>query len=337
LTLAIILLSFNTAGIIDFLTKGAKTLPDMVMRLYPPAVFAYKAIANYSIINLLLFIILSICLFVLFSFIFSLSYKSICTRMLNTDIKNVKTQKTIKVNSISNALLKKEISRYFSLPIYVLNTGIGAILIIILAISALFNLGGLFQQLQVLNLNNNDMLGIVITIISSCMILTCTTAPSISLEGNTLWIIKSSPISANLIFWSKIKMNLIIQIPSIIISAVIFALAFKFTLLQLLFSIFLPILCGYIIAVIGLYTNLKYPKFDWVNEVTVVKQSISVLISLLIGMLILAFPIIIYTQFLKTVFTLDVFIFLTTGLFLILSLFVTKLFMTKGARLYKKL
>ena len=105
----------------------------------------------------------------------------------------------------------------------------------------------------------------------------------------------------------------------------------------MVFAILLPVLCGYTIAVIGLYINLKLPKFDWANEIMVIKQSMSVLITLFIGFIIFALPIIVYTTLLKTIMTIDMFIFLTTVLFMVFCFLVTKLLMTKGVKLYKKL
>ena len=43
-------------------------------------------------------------------------------------------------------------------------------------------------------------------------------------------------------------------------------------------------------SVQGIYFNSKFPKFNWDNEVIVIKQSMSVILSGLVGMIFVAIP-----------------------------------------------
>lgn len=114
------------------------------------------------------------------------------------------------------------------------------------------------------------------------------TAPSISLEGKTLWLIQSFPISGRQILLSKLKMHILLTLipavaPIIAVEAVIrpkpfYALALPVT----------TVLFVLLIATVGLVCNLKMPNLNWSNEVVPIKQSAPVTITLFGGWAVLA-------------------------------------------------
>ncbi|MEE0932957.1 MAG: ABC transporter permease, partial [Clostridium sp.] len=147
-----------------------------------------------------------------------------------------------------------------------------------------------------------------------------TTNSSISLEGNRLWILKSLPIEPKDIFKGKIITNLIITIPAAIVANIIFYIGLKFEIKYLILNVMISIVFAGISAVLGLIINLYFPKMDWTNPTTVVKQSASVMITIL-GLLILTLAMIGISVALVEIFNItNMIIILTVVLILFLIL-----------------
>ena len=61
--------------------------------------------------------------------------------------------------------------------------------------------------------------------------------------------------------------------------------------------VIVPIFYSLFISVLGIYLNSKYLNFNWTSEIQVVKQSMAVMLSIFIAMLIIVLPIIIVSIF----------------------------------------
>jgi ABC-2 type transport system permease protein len=120
---------------------------------------------------------------------------------------------------------------------------------------------------------------IVITLSSMNLI----TAPSISLEGKNMWLLRSMPIATMDIFKSKIYLHMLISgIPTVIFSVVCVALL-PMDIASATIIPTLAVASNFMFAMIGLAINLKHPSFDWTNEVVPVKQGMSVFLTMLVG------------------------------------------------------
>lgn len=103
--------------------------------------------------------------------------------------------------------------------------------------------------------------------------MTCTTSVSLSLEGKNLWILKSLPITKEEIYKGKMLFNLLLQIPTALISSALLAVRFRVTGMTLITLFVYPVAAAFAGTVWGLFINLKLPVYNWTNETTVVKQS----------------------------------------------------------------
>ena len=113
------------------------------------------------------------------------------------------------------------------------------------------------------------------------------TAVSISMEGKQWWIIKTLPISAKHLLDSKLLMNLSILAPCCGISVIMVAIGQKVTPVEFVWLLLVPFLSMLFSCVFGQTVNLKLPVFDWENEVSVVKQSASMLVGGLVPFLVM--------------------------------------------------
>ena len=95
--------------------------------------------------------------------------------------------------------------------------------------------------------------------------LSSTTYPSISLEGNHVWLTASLPVRSETIYKAKIIMNLCLTVPAILISSVLLSIRFRPDLLYAVLTVVISVLCSIFMAVFGLTVNIKFPNFEWTN------------------------------------------------------------------------
>ena len=186
---------------------------------------------------------------------------------------------------------------YFSIPIYVTNTIIGPAIILLGSLATLFF--GKDEILRVLEINASEEFTLILVIgfLIGTTTLSCTTNSSISLEGKSLWILKSLPIKVMDIFKGKIILNLILVLPVTIIASIIFKFTLGYSYLELLYVVVLTTIYVTIISIIGIIANLFFPRLNWTSATQVVKQSFSVFLVMLSSLVIIGIPVITVIKF----------------------------------------
>ena len=114
-------------------------------------------------------------------------------------------------------------------------------------------------------------------------LMTSITSSMISLEGKSFSILKSIPIKPIEIVLYKVISALVIMVPFILIGDIIIFIRFKFDLINMFLILITSIIIPFVSELIGIIVNLKYPKLDATNDTEVVKQSMSSMISVFIG------------------------------------------------------
>jgi len=333
--LIIMFASFKSGDLIQNIISKSKSITEGVAKIYPPSIYASAALATLSIKDLLIFIGISLVVFSIFVVVFSKSFKTLNLKLQETYRKSNYKLGEITTSSVVAALIKKETKRYFSTPVYVLNTIIGPILLLVAAIATIF-----FGKEAIYTIAEGEFSESLIplfVIAGICGILStsCTTSSSISLEGKNLWILKSSPIKVKDIFKAKIALNILLILPAALVSNIIFFISLKLSIRDFIFSLIITTIYSFVIPILGLIVNLYFPKLEWTSETTVVKQSISVLIQMLISAVIVGLPVLVFIKGNITNFNLFI-IIVAIYLVIILSLLLTVL-NTVGVKLFKKL
>ena len=281
--------SMQNKGTIDIATSGINYV-HKINNVYPLTNIYVQLLDNFRIIDFTIYLLVPIVLTIIFVLIINYSYDLIRSKLLKTNIISDYHLTKYHHNSTLMGLYKKELKRYFSTSMYVLNTAFGCIMLIILIICLL-----IFNDKTVADFLNIDDFSNLLKnsipfIISLCCVMSSTTNSSISLEGKSLWIMKSIPVSVDKIFLSKIMVNLTILIPTIIISSTFFGIYLHLNLLEFILIYLIPFAYALLSAFLGILFNLIFPKFDFTNEVQVIKQSISVFLSMIIGLISVIVP-----------------------------------------------
>lgn len=278
----IFILSFKAQDLLNNIVGNSLNIIGGIEKLYPPAAYLTKALVEGNFIELGKFIFISIIPFILFVILFGTQFKKINSRLGESFKKESNYRVTsLETSSQLKALYKKELKSYLSIPVYVLNTAFGMILLLICSVAILFVSPETMSQLigapELANQMNLVILGVSIF----CIGLSSTTPPSLSLEGKNFWIIKSLPIGAKNVFLSKILVCLTVTIPAIIVANILFSIGLKFTFTQLILNLLVTIIYGVLSSIVGIIINLYFLKLEWSNPVVVVKQSMSVFINMI--------------------------------------------------------
>lgn len=238
----------------------------------------------------LLFIGLSVLAFGLFVTFIGRKFKIIHTMLQTSARRSQYEGGQVKESSVLGALYYKELKRYFSSSLYVMNTSVGIIFMLILSVSLFFLDATELEHMLGINGVHQYIAEFAPLIASFCIALNCTTACAISLEGKNLWILKSSPIEARTIFISKIGVQLAINIPAILLNTILMTIALRAHFMQALLIFVIPTVYTIFIAIMGIIINLKWPNLEWSNEVAVIKQSMATLLVMVVALISIIVP-----------------------------------------------
>ena len=289
--------SFNIQGLIANIIQNANNINEVITKIYYPAGLYINLIQNFNILDLLVLFAINIIPAILFVYVASIFYFKI-TSKLGEKGKNRKkvdwtknADKTFKVKSQLSGLINKEMKRFFSSPVFIINAGFGMILMIVATIAMSINFDGMIDSMM-----QSKDIGIPIDeikamlpkiyygfiVFTSCM--TSITSSMISLEGKSFNITKSLPVSPEKILLAKVLTSNIISIPVVVICDIIFFVVFKVTIIDIVFILLASIIMPTFTALTGILINLKYPKMDATSDTEVVKQSMSSVVSVFIGL-----------------------------------------------------
>lgn len=223
----------------------------------------------------------AVCLgsFFLVVWLFSLGYKNILTRLLAVQVRSDYRMGALRADKALPALCKKELRRLFGTPIYLMNTCFGGFLLLGGGIYVLVS-GRISDILSQLPPGaDKNVVGALALIVCFCTMLTSTTAPSISLEGGRLWILRESPVSTGEIFAAKILTNLIVMFPPVLIGVPAAAVGCGLSFAEGLLLTVLGLVSVCFAALLGLALNLVWPRLDLVNDTAAVKRGVSVMVQ----------------------------------------------------------
>lgn len=307
---------------IDLLSNGS-SIEDIIKTYLPPIYYLSIGISDLNIID---FGIYLLWMFIPFGFMVALLSKNfIQISTHKPKIKRVKyVEKEMKQNSITKALVIKECRHFTNNPIIMLNAGMGIIMstfgcigVIYLMIEkeliSSFMIGMIAFNLEELVL----VFGIIgVSFISSMNIIS---ASSISLEGNRFWIVKSLPLKAIDILNAKLLFHILMSAPAGAVLSLLVGILLEFNIIDMITLIIAPILLSLFVAFLGLIVNLWKPKFDWINENSVVKQGLPVIITMFGTMGILVFIPLLYTVF-ESMMSMTAYLYVIMFIFVLINI-----------------
>ena len=284
--LMIVLASAKTQSMDEVqITNLGVAMAEAVNKFYPPAVLFTNALLHNDLVGFAIFAAVSLLSGIAFVTIVSHYYKTLNTAVFSHYAKKDYKIGALKSSSPFMALYKKELHRLSSCTIYALNSCIGIVLLLVVASFAVFFMPStLRQQAEVMGIMSviQNIMPIALAVFVS---MTSTTAASLSLEGKNRWIMCSVPTQARTVYNSKIAVNLTVILPVLYVSAILIRIVIPCSLMQTVLMFLIPTVYAFFISVLGIYLNIKFPKYDWTSEYYAVKGgAISVLATVGGGM-----------------------------------------------------
>ncbi|MPN12471.1 hypothetical protein SDC9_159789 [bioreactor metagenome] len=181
-----------------------------------------------------------------------------------------------------SALFKREVARYFSSTIYVMNTAFSYVMLLAAGVALLVKADAVAEYLHMPELTS--AIAAVPFGLGWIVSMGVTTASAISMEGKSLWIIKSLPVSAREWLLSKLLVTLMLAVPSIFITSTLVVIGLRPGLMDAIWMYAVPLAFSVSFGVFGLWLNLRMPRLDWKNEAEVVKQGGSIMVCIFTGM-----------------------------------------------------
>ena len=299
------------------------------------------AISETDIVSLILYLLCVLLPFALVIYLLSKNFISIATsKPLSKKVKLKDSD--IKSSSQKLALFKRELKHFTSNPMVMLNAALGIAFTVVMAGALLVKGKELVDMLEIIPSQFEDMINeFMVPLLCIAVIgtnsMNIISSALISLEGNRLWIIKSLPIKTKDILQSKLALHLALCIPPGLLFSVIGSIVFSLNVIDCLIVIIVPVVFTIFEALFGLLVNLWKPKFDWVNETVVVKQSASVMITLFSTMALVILIGICYIGFFSDFMNAKTYVYVCLVIFIIADLGCYYLLNTWGIRRFEEL
>lgn len=198
--------------------------------------------------------------------------------------------KGAKARSPFQALVVKEARLVLATPIYLLNTCIGYVLVMAasvasLAASALGVLSPDALQLSgVPGEAMSEIAGFLPWVLAFCFGISSTSAPSVSLEGSSRWLMLTAPVPARTVLGAKAALNLLLAGPTLAIAAVSLSVAFSLNAVTVAAMVVVPGAFALFATFFGLFLDARRPRYDWTSVYEPVKRGLPVMGTVLGGM-----------------------------------------------------
>ena len=325
----------------EALVENGVQIGEAVQKSIFPAYHLGKAIADSSVGSLLLFVLCAVVPFVIVYVVLSKNFIHIATAKRGT-VRIEYKEKQLKVSSGVKALTMKDLSRLGGNPMYILNACTGSILLLLAIGAAIWKYDDVASIIEMgkgyMGDEVNEILwALAASLFGACSIMNIVSAPSISLEGKNLWILKTLPIPSGKILISKVWAHVIACVPAALLGTIVCLFILPFSLNGFLMTLILPLLMNVWQAFFGVIVNLFFPRFDWVSETACVKQGISVMIAMFGGMAIVAIPILLYMFVIKGALDLVIYVWIWAAVFAVLCIGMWRYLMTAGSRRFDRL
>ena len=267
--------------------NGGKIASAVHSFAWPFYAFAVGCLGKY--VEFVLFAVVCLVVFGLVTVVLSITFVK---AMLTAGKTNgaVKQKREDAVRTPSGAICRKERKRFFSSTTYLTNIGMGLFMAVAFVIGASVLKGKVLPVLESMlgEMGTTALPVIFVAVMGFMAAVTPISAPSVSLEGKQIWILRSMPICGAEVLKAKLRFHCIVSVPVAVAGSLVIGIVYDIGLFEtiavMLGASILFVLCG----LLGIIFNLCFPRLDWDNEAEPVKQSMAVLFTMF-GMVLLSF------------------------------------------------
>lgn len=190
-------------------------------------------------------------------------------------------EKAVKAKSPASALLGKEFARFTGSANYMLNCGLGVLFLPVIGVLLLIKGGDFLPMLDAI-FGDRPGCSAALTAAALCMAASMIdpAAPSVSLEGKSLWLVQSLPVTPWQVLRAKLRVQLLLAGIPMAVGAVCVLFVLPCTVLELVLLVVTLGVYVLLSALFNLAIGLKLPNLNWTSEITPIKQGGSVMLAL---------------------------------------------------------
>lgn len=238
--------------------------------------FYYMAIVKHDIPFLVLFLFASAIWYVGFSFIIAVMYRIFIVALQTPVSYKEYAWQDQKAKPIAKSIFHRELDQFIRSKSYLINSTYGIIIGLVLSIGSLISKdsAGIFS-----NATSAQLLCFLCFLVA----LSNTSYCAESLDGRRHWILQTAPLNNNLLFHSKVKVNLLFTLPMTIIIAVIIGIITNASILEFAMYLVIPSIYAFINALWGAFIGHKYASFSKESEAQVLHSGTAYFLGFLPG------------------------------------------------------
>ncbi|MGI6019953.1 MAG: putative ABC transporter permease subunit [Lachnospiraceae bacterium] len=209
-----------------------------------------------------------------------------------TETANKKSEKaeSFSTNTAEKALFARELKHYTSVPAWMLNSGLGIIILLILAVLVVIKRSVILQYLDFLSQGIPELAAalpiFLFSAVGLIVSLNSISASTISLEGRNLWIMQTLPVEPWEVLKAKIKLHTVLNSVPAIIAVAGAGFALNMEIYYIVLAACAVFLYINLTADLGIILNLRHPNLEWTNIMIPIKQSFPVFVTLFGGWII---------------------------------------------------
>ncbi len=273
---------FKANALIQQLLLNAQTYGEKIKGA-AYALYLFGRIGEGSLPCAALFSIVLAALFALTWIVLSRSFLRIATAS-GAAGKARYTEKRAKKKSPYAALLGKEFKRFTSSANYMLNCGLGILLIPASGVLLLLKGRAFCDTIGQALADRSDCAAVLICA-ALCMLSSMNdmAAPSVSLEGKNLWIVQSLPVEPKTALRAKASVQLILTGLPMLFASVCAAFIVPAPPAVKALVCVTPLSFAAFSAVFSTVVGIRMPLLNWTNEIVPIKQSGAVMVSMFGG------------------------------------------------------
>lgn len=275
---AVFWFAFNLSGMVDSLALNAANIRSSLGWAAPAVWMGDAIMGDWAALGKLALSCVLPCAVVVYGL--GKCYRKVVSAFAAKSARNDYRLTAQRSTGCFRALVNKEARRFFGTPTYFWNAGMGPILLVALGVVALIQRGAIDSFMtEVLaeagEISDLDWLLVAVgwAFMGFCLSLCAISAPSFSLEGKQLWLLRSAPVSEQLLIRVKTWFEVLVSLPCALVSAACLAIAFGMGPLQTAALLAFPIvfLIGH--AYFGTLVGLAFVRTD-LDDAAILKRSL---------------------------------------------------------------
>lgn len=210
---------------------------------------------------------------------------------MNSKAKSSKYKTKYKIRSQFEEVMHATVGSFFRSKTFLLQTGIGIFLSVLMGILAIVILKTTpikDEEGNIIAMSYEYIYNFAFVVPIGISMFTAIVPPSgvaISLEGESFFILKSTPIDFKKYCLAKILFSIIVLTVPMIILSIVYSILVPQSVLSIIVSIIFPLLFAIFTSSFSLFTNIKAPYLHYENEIEVFKNHKSTVITAFTDML----------------------------------------------------